>query len=57
MSYSTSVEVGLVNAGTSHQSFLEKWFLCLISTAACQALPICLALTCESSINGGHSGS
>ena len=22
-----------------------------------QALPICLALTCESSINGGHSGS
>ena len=29
----------------------------VFSTAACQALPVCLVLTCESSINGGHSGS
>ena len=49
-------ELQHLNGGTSHQSFLEKMGP-VFSTAACQALPICLALTCESSINGGHSGS
>ena len=48
MSYSTSNS----NVGTSHQSFLEKWALFFPQLPA-----KCLVLTCESSINGGHSGS
>ena len=50
MSYSTSMEVGEVNVGTSHQGFLEKWALCFLPSFT--HMP---SLTCESSINGEHS--
>ena len=52
MSYSTSNS----NVGTSHQSFLEKWALFFPQLPA-KLYPLCLVLTCECSINDGHSGS